>query len=207
MIQLTDIHPLTDFLRNHKEHIKRLKKEADVLMDQGRHVDALGLYARAYELTNDPALLYNQGRALEAMGEYPDALEKLERFDREASPALRSKVPGLHELIGDLRFAAFFDVQHLLHLLEHGLEALEVESRARADLDAPVLFPAHDLSSHRGALLRVFSRSQDIGGRDLSLGHHVSPYAFANNWIGWKLSVGCGPPCGAPRRRRRGRRW
>lgn len=26
MIQLTDIHPLTDFLRNHKEHIDRLKK-------------------------------------------------------------------------------------------------------------------------------------------------------------------------------------
>ena len=26
MIQMTDIHPLTDFLRNHKEHINRLKK-------------------------------------------------------------------------------------------------------------------------------------------------------------------------------------
>lgn len=26
MIQLTDIHPLTDFLRNHKEHVERLKQ-------------------------------------------------------------------------------------------------------------------------------------------------------------------------------------
>lgn len=26
MIQLTDIHSLTDFLRNHKEHIERLKQ-------------------------------------------------------------------------------------------------------------------------------------------------------------------------------------
>ncbi|MBX3265011.1 MAG: PEGA domain-containing protein [Labilithrix sp.] len=81
----------------------RLKKEADTLMDQDRHVDALALYARAYELTADPALLYNQGRALESMGDYPDAIDKLERFDREASPALRAKVPGLHDLLVDLR--------------------------------------------------------------------------------------------------------
>jgi tetratricopeptide (TPR) repeat protein len=86
-----------------KAEASRLKKEADVLMDQGRHVDALTLYARAHDLTADPALLYNQGRALEAMGEYPDALDKLERFDREASPALRAKVPGLRDLIADLR--------------------------------------------------------------------------------------------------------
>jgi hypothetical protein len=81
----------------------RLKKEADVLMDQDRYVDALALYARAYELTTDAALLYNQGRALEAMGEYPDALDKLERFDRDASPVLHAKVPGLRDLIADLR--------------------------------------------------------------------------------------------------------
>lgn len=86
-----------------KQEAARLKKEADVLMDQDRYVDALALYARAYELTTDAALLYNQGRALEAMGEYPEALDKLERFDRDASPALRAKVPGLHDLIVDLR--------------------------------------------------------------------------------------------------------
>ena len=26
MVRMNDIHPLTDFLRNHKEHIERLKK-------------------------------------------------------------------------------------------------------------------------------------------------------------------------------------
>jgi len=81
----------------------KLKKDADALMDADRYVEALALYVKAYELTTDPALLYNQGRALEAMGEYGDALEKLERFDRDASPTLRAKVPGLRDLITDLR--------------------------------------------------------------------------------------------------------
>ncbi len=81
----------------------KLKKDADVLMDQDRYVDALALYAKAYEITSDPALLYNQGRAFEAMGDYPDALDKLEKFDREASAALHAKVPGLRDLLVDLR--------------------------------------------------------------------------------------------------------
>jgi len=86
-----------------KAEAAKLKKEADQLMDQDRYVDALALYEKAYGLTADPALLYNQGRALEAMGEYPEAVEKLEKFDREATPALRAKVPGLRDLIADLR--------------------------------------------------------------------------------------------------------
>jgi len=89
--------------KSDKTEAARLKKEADALMDQDRHADALVIYARAYELTADPALLYNQGRAFESLGEYPEALEKLERFDREASPALRARVPGLPDLLADLR--------------------------------------------------------------------------------------------------------
>ncbi|MBX3218255.1 MAG: PEGA domain-containing protein [Labilithrix sp.] len=89
--------------KSERAEAARIKKEADALMDQDRHVDALALYARAYELTADPALLYNQGRALESMGDYPDAIDKLERFDREASPALRARVPGLADLLADLR--------------------------------------------------------------------------------------------------------
>jgi hypothetical protein len=82
---------------------QRLKKDADALMDQDKYADALALYARAHELSGDVALLYNMGRALEAMGEYPDALDKLEQFEHDASPALRAKVPGLKELLADLR--------------------------------------------------------------------------------------------------------
>ncbi|NVL67862.1 tetratricopeptide repeat protein, partial [Escherichia coli] len=80
-----------------------LKSAADVLMDQDRYADAVILYQRAYELSSDPALLYNQGRAFEALGDYPTALEKLESFERDAPPAVRARVPGLHELIVDLR--------------------------------------------------------------------------------------------------------
>ena len=95
--------PTSKVSKSGKAEAARLKKEADLLMDQDRHADALHLYARAYELTSDPALLYNQGRALESLGEYPEALEKLERFDRQATPALRAKVPGLSDLLADLR--------------------------------------------------------------------------------------------------------
>lgn len=80
-----------------------LKAEADGLFDRGRYADAYDLYKRAYAKTSDPALLYNQARALESMGEYPEALEKLEAFEREAPPDVRAKVPKLEELTADLR--------------------------------------------------------------------------------------------------------
>jgi tetratricopeptide (TPR) repeat protein len=86
-----------------KNEAARLKKEADTLMDQDKYADALALYQKAYELSADPALLYNQGRALEAMGEYPEALDKLEHFEREAPPALQKKVSGLKEHLADLK--------------------------------------------------------------------------------------------------------
>lgn len=86
-----------------KSEAGRLKSAADVLMDQDRYADALVLYERAYELSSDPALLYNEGRAHEALGDYPQALEKLEIFERQAPPAVRALVPGLSELIKDLR--------------------------------------------------------------------------------------------------------
>ena len=92
--------PKTDSQKSEAAH---LKSAADVLMDQDRYADAVVLYQRAYELSSDPALLYNQGRAFEALGDYPTALEKLEVFDREAPPAVRARVPGLKELITDLR--------------------------------------------------------------------------------------------------------
>lgn len=82
---------------------RRLKREGDALMDRDKYADALALYARAYELSGDPALLFNQGRALEALGDYPEALDMLERFERDATPALRAKTPGLAEHMEDLR--------------------------------------------------------------------------------------------------------
>ncbi len=86
-----------------KSEAARLKKEGDALLDQGRPIDAIALYEKAYELSSDPALLYNAGRALESIGEYAEALDKLEQFEREASPALRARVPGLRDLLVDLK--------------------------------------------------------------------------------------------------------
>jgi hypothetical protein len=86
-----------------KAEAAKLKREADQLMGQDRYADALALYKKAHDISADPALLYNQGRALEAMGEYPDAIDMLEKFDKEASPALHAKVPALRELINDLK--------------------------------------------------------------------------------------------------------
>lgn len=87
----------------HKNEATALKSAADVLMDQDRYADALVLYQRAYELSSDPALLYNQGRAFEALGDYSMALQKLEAFEATAPTAVRARVPGLRELIADLK--------------------------------------------------------------------------------------------------------
>lgn len=86
-----------------KTEAAHLKSAADVLMDQDRYADALVLYQRAYELSSDPALLYNQGRAFEALGDYPTALQKLEAFEATAPAATRARVPGLRDLITDLK--------------------------------------------------------------------------------------------------------
>jgi hypothetical protein len=72
-------------------------------MDQDRYADAVVLYQRAYELSNDPALLYNQARASQALGDPVAALDLIERFEAEASPALKARVPDLAGLEADLR--------------------------------------------------------------------------------------------------------
>ena len=84
-------------------HAAAQRKRADELMDTYKYTEALDLYARVYATTKDPALLYNMGRAHEALGQYPEALEKLEQFDREATPELRAKVPGLAQRIAEVR--------------------------------------------------------------------------------------------------------
>jgi hypothetical protein len=80
-----------------------LKKQADGLMDNMKFADAYALYVQAYSIDPDPALLYNEGRALQAMGDYPAALEKLQRFAAVAPPDKLALVPGLQDLIADVR--------------------------------------------------------------------------------------------------------
>jgi hypothetical protein len=81
----------------------QLKAQADALMDAAKFADAYALYVQAYSADPDPALLYDEGRALEGMGDYPAALEKLDRFAHVAPPDKLALVPGLGDLIADVR--------------------------------------------------------------------------------------------------------
>ena len=76
-----------------------LKSEADRFMDELEFAKALDRYDEAYRLDPKPALLYNRGRALQALARFPEALDQLEKFQREAPAELKARVPALRELI------------------------------------------------------------------------------------------------------------
>ena len=80
-----------------------LKKRGDAAMDALKYEQALDLYSRAYLLSKDPSVLYNRGRVHQVRSEYPQALDDFQRFEHEASPALRAKVPRLAELLAEVR--------------------------------------------------------------------------------------------------------
>jgi PEGA domain len=80
-----------------------LKKIGDDAMDAHHYDEALAAYSKAYAASRDPALLYNMGRARQFRGEYPEALALLERFSTEASPELRAKVPGLANIVEEVK--------------------------------------------------------------------------------------------------------
>jgi hypothetical protein len=85
------------------DHARDLKKRGDGLMDLLRYAEAYSLYAEAYAISADPALLYNEGRALEAMGDYPRAIAALEQFAKSAPPEVLALVPALPQLLADVR--------------------------------------------------------------------------------------------------------
>ncbi len=80
----------------------QLKKRGDDEMESLRYGEALNDYTEAYRLSGDAALLYNRARVLEALERFPEALSELERFSKDAAPALRAKVPQLKELMKDI---------------------------------------------------------------------------------------------------------
>src|SRR3546814_16328704 len=65
------------------------------------------------------------------------------------------------QLVLDLRLAAFFDPQHLVDLLPHGLIALEIEGGDRTDLDPAMALQRQDAVAILIALLAVFGARQD----------------------------------------------
>ena len=74
------------------------------------------------------------------------------------------------QLVRDLRLAARLDVQHLLNLLPHRREILEIEGREWADLDAPLPLQLADLAAPLAPDLDVFVERQDVGAGQLAPG-------------------------------------
>jgi hypothetical protein len=79
------------------------KSQGDAAMDKLDFQVALENYNKAYGLSKDPALLYNRARALQSLNRMPEALDELERFDREAPADLKKRVPQLPQLLGEWR--------------------------------------------------------------------------------------------------------
>lgn len=72
MFQLSDIHPLTDFLRNHKEHIERLHKagKPEVLTVNGKArlvVQDAESYQKLLDLIDRAEAIVGIQRGLESM--------------------------------------------------------------------------------------------------------------------------------------------
>ena len=87
---------------NPDDEALKLKQEGDALFMQRDFVGALAAYERAYALSPNPAILYNRARALQSLARFPEALESLQRFERDADDGLKRKVAGLADLMADI---------------------------------------------------------------------------------------------------------
>jgi hypothetical protein len=79
------------------------KEQGDRAMESGDYATAAVAYEKGNQVQHHPVFDFNRARSLQGMGRMAEALEVIERFDREASPELRSKVPGYEELLSQLR--------------------------------------------------------------------------------------------------------
>jgi tetratricopeptide (TPR) repeat protein len=79
------------------------KKKADALFYDRRYEEALAAYDAAYAIDPNPTLHYNRGSTLESLSRFPEALDYMQRFQREASAETKAKIPTLAELIVEFR--------------------------------------------------------------------------------------------------------
>lgn len=98
------LSPGTALAEGLRDHLAQsLKADGDAAMTEGRFAEALSAYERGAAIEPSPILDYNRGRALQALGRNADALLLLERFQREADPELRARVPKLDALLSSVR--------------------------------------------------------------------------------------------------------
>ena len=77
------------------------------------------------------------------------------------------------EFVGDLFGAAALDMQHLMHLMEHGRVVLEIERRIGTDRDAAGALQLGDAGAAFLALPRIGFVRQNVGRCDRVRGHIV----------------------------------
>jgi len=96
----------------------------------------------------------------------------LEHHRRDQFAALGDERVVGGELVHDLRLAAALDRQHLVHLVPHGVEILEIECRMRADLDAAVLLERADALAVIAPFALVAIHRQDVGAGQVAEFRH-----------------------------------
>jgi hypothetical protein len=116
-----------------------LKEQGDRALGKGDFDAALESYDRANAVRHQPAIDFNRARALQGLMRHAEALDALECFEREASPELRARVPGLAEMksalgahVGQVTFAG---AKHPARLTVNGrsLGNLKLETPYRVD--------------------------------------------------------------------------
>jgi PEGA domain len=81
----------------------KLKQQADADFDAKKYQEALTLYDQSYALAPLTSIFYNRGRVYQYLGQYPRAQQELERFATEATPDLKTKVPGFDAILANVR--------------------------------------------------------------------------------------------------------
>jgi hypothetical protein len=79
------------------------KSRGDKAIAEGDYAAAAEAYRRGNKIQHHPAFDFNLARALQGLGRYAEALDAVERFEREASPELKAQVPDLEVMIRELK--------------------------------------------------------------------------------------------------------
>jgi hypothetical protein len=115
------------------------KKRGDALFADRRYEEALSAYDAAYQAEPNPAIDYNRSSTLEALTRFPEALDSIERFEKDAPVDLKAKVPGLAQYIADLRVkVATVEIAVNVQSARVLLRGVEVSARKGGSASAPM---------------------------------------------------------------------
>jgi hypothetical protein len=79
------------------------KESGDRALDEGDYATAVEAYHKGNRIQHHPTFDFNLARALQGLGRFAEALDSLEHFAREAPSELLGKVPGLDDMLDQLR--------------------------------------------------------------------------------------------------------